>query len=61
MWPYTCWLSPVRHTRAKWQCVATRGQVGTVGLLALEGTMGGYPQAAGAGEPQWAPKCASMW
>ena len=38
---YLCWLLPVGHTRAKWQCVATRGAVGRAALLALVATVGG--------------------
>ena len=30
-------------------------------LLALVGTMGGWPHAAGVGEPQWCPIGVAMW
>ena len=53
---YVCYLPPVVRTMAKWQCVATRVQGCAEALLALATTMGGLPQVAGYGEPQWDPK-----
>jgi len=61
MWWSLCLVPLVVHTRAKCQCVATRGAVPRLALLALAATMDGLHQAAGVGEPQWVPNGVTMW
>ena len=48
---YLCCLPPLVCTRAKWQCVATRGQGGAEALQGSIATMGGLPHAAGVERP----------